>query len=340
MSRCLGDRVELITRASDLERLRPEWDCLYERCPHATPFQQPSWLIGWWHSFAPGTLQVICVRRAGTLVGCAPFYLETTAAGVLRILPLGIGVSDYLDVLIAPDAFTNVDRLLGDHIAARRDEFDSWELCELRPQSAAMNLSVPAGMMEHRVECSTCPVLKMPRGAPDLRHVLPGHRMQALRTGWRRARAFGNIHIEQATIDTARELLTVLDELHRKRWRTENEPGVTADRRVHELLVRSVPEWIGMGRCMLLVMFCDRVAVAAHLLLRGREELLSYMTGYDPEYRQLGVGGLLLGDAIERARAGGEDFHFLRGEEGYKYLWGARPRSNWRRLFTPVGGPQ
>nr|WP_298720812.1 GNAT family N-acetyltransferase [uncultured Steroidobacter sp.] len=330
----MRDRIEVITECADLERLQPEWDALYERSPPATPFQQPSWLIGWWHCFSPGSLHVICVRRAGKLIGCAPFYAETTAAGRPRMLPLGIGVSDYLDVLIAPEAFVEVDRLLGDHIAARRDELGSWELCELRPESAAMSLSVPTGMIEQRAECSTCPVLAIPSGASDLKQVLPAHRLQALRTGWRRARAFGNLRIEQASIESARESLAMLDELHRKRWRSEGAPGVTADRRVHDLLMRSVPDWIASGRCILLVMFCDQIPVAAHLLLRGRKELLSYMTGYDPEFSRLGAGALLLGDAIERARRTGEQFHFLRGEERYKYLWGARPRSNWRRLFT------
>jgi CelD/BcsL family acetyltransferase involved in cellulose biosynthesis len=174
-------------------------------------------------------------------------------------------------------------------------------------------------------------VLTIPGHASDLKEVLPAHRVQALRTGWRRAQAFGNIHIESATAATARESLTVLDRLHRKRWGGE---GVTADRRVHDLLMQWVPESIAGGRCVLLVMFCDEVPVGAHLLLTGRKELLSYMTGYDPQFSQLGAGALLLGDAIERARLSGADFHFLRGEERYKYLWGARPRFNWRRLFT------
>src|SRR5919202_546321 len=93
--------AELIESAAALEALRPEWEALWARCPGATPFQWPAWLIAWWRHFAPGALFSVAVRRAGRLVALAPFYVETGAQG-RRVLGIGISLSDYLDVLIDP----------------------------------------------------------------------------------------------------------------------------------------------------------------------------------------------------------------------------------------------
>src|SRR4051812_26016467 len=84
--------VEIIRDALTLSSLRADWWDLWQRAPHATPFQSPAWLMPWWDVFAPGALASIAVRNGGKLVGLAPLYLESGALG-LRLLPLGIGIS-------------------------------------------------------------------------------------------------------------------------------------------------------------------------------------------------------------------------------------------------------
>jgi CelD/BcsL family acetyltransferase involved in cellulose biosynthesis len=50
----------------------------------------------------------------------------------------------------------------------------------------------------------------------------------------------------------------------------------------------------------------------------------SYIGGFDPAFAALGPGTLILGHAIDRARAEGmSHFDCLRGAESYKYRWGA-----------------
>src|SRR3954449_12265445 len=94
-----GLTTETVDTVEGLTRLLPQWWALWDRCPMATPFQSPAWLLPWWRAFAPGTLQVVAVRRADRLVALAPLYREHRSG---RILPLGIGVSDYLDLLLDP----------------------------------------------------------------------------------------------------------------------------------------------------------------------------------------------------------------------------------------------
>ncbi|MBX6322347.1 MAG: glycosyl transferase family 1, partial [Rhodospirillaceae bacterium] len=93
--------VAVVTDAAALEALAPAWRDLWALCPEATAFQSPDWLVPWWRAFAPGTLATIAVWRGERLVGLAPFYGEPVPGG--RLVPLGISLSDHLDVLLDPE---------------------------------------------------------------------------------------------------------------------------------------------------------------------------------------------------------------------------------------------
>jgi CelD/BcsL family acetyltransferase involved in cellulose biosynthesis len=96
-----GPAVQTIADLEALEALAPEWWGLWRRVPNATPFGTPAWLIPWWRHFHPGPLWAVAVRVERRLVGLAPFYLEEGPHG-RRILPVGISLSDYCDVLLDP----------------------------------------------------------------------------------------------------------------------------------------------------------------------------------------------------------------------------------------------
>ena len=59
-------------------------------------------------------------------------------------------------------------------------------------------------------------------------------------------------------------------------------------------------------------------------MFRTPEGYLYYNAGVDPDARDLSPGVLLVAEFIRRALAdGARRFDFLRGDEPYKYEWGA-----------------
>ncbi len=112
--------VHEIRTVRELEALRPEWSALWERCPSATPFQTPEWLLPWWESFGAGQLAAFALRADGKLAGVAPFWID---GAVLRLL--GAGISDYLDVLIEPECRRAAVSVLWRHILEL-----GWQRCE------------------------------------------------------------------------------------------------------------------------------------------------------------------------------------------------------------------
>jgi CelD/BcsL family acetyltransferase involved in cellulose biosynthesis len=85
------------------------------------------------------------------------------------------------------------------------------------------------------------------------------------------------------------------------------------------------------GWLRLYVLSDDATPAAMMLTFVAGDRLLVYNSGFDPAYRQASVGMALTGLMIEHAAdAGIAVCDFLRGNESYKYRFGARDVPLWR----------
>ena len=141
-------RCEIMEDADALAAVAPAWWALWRRCPAATPFTSPAWALPWWQAFSPGRLRAAAIWDGDALVALAPIYREEGELG-RRLLPIGIGISDALDVLVDPLMKDAAGSALVQSVAAHAADWDSWELEELPPGAAALALPVPLGCTEH-----------------------------------------------------------------------------------------------------------------------------------------------------------------------------------------------
>jgi CelD/BcsL family acetyltransferase involved in cellulose biosynthesis len=75
---------------------------------------------------------------------------------------------------------------------------------------------------------------------------------------------------------------------------------------------------------------------AALCVLCAKGRVFYYIGGFDPDHEALGLGTVLVGHAIAEAEAEGCcSFDFLRGQESYKYRWGAVDRPSYARRLVP-----
>jgi CelD/BcsL family acetyltransferase involved in cellulose biosynthesis len=288
-------QLEAIDSIAGLEQLRSEWSGLFLRCPRATPFQAPQWLIPWTrHLFGGGAIRALALRDAGELVGFAPLFCW--GIGRRRVSFLGAGISDYGDLLFAPARERECADSVWRFLANTRREWDELDLQEVREG---------AGLLEGRVAvpCSVCPVLDLSTypDAMDRKH----------RTDVRRAQNKLQNHSEISRVGFDDFLL-----LYEMRWGPMEATlqrfhcEVNAD--FHLLRIDSAP------------------AAAIYTLTAGRT-IYCYLSGYDPAMAKLSPGAVLLGWVIEEAVANGlQEVDFLRKPEAYKYLWGARDRINYK----------
>ncbi len=329
-----GDlHAETVSAPADCEALIPEWWQLWRVSPTATPFQSPAWLLPWWRAFAPGELRVITVRQSGRLVGLAPLYLERGACG-RRLLPVGISLSDYVDILLDPDIAEAAATALCRHLASLAD-WDALELVDLLPGAAALRLPVPAACDEAQQRSSACPVLVLadPAGAQD--HGIPPGKLRDVRQARHRAARRGEVVIIDGDRLNAHRMFSELVRLHRARWQAREEAGVLADPRVVGFHQEALPLLLEANLARLHALLIAGEVTAVYYGLLHRERAYAYLGGFDPAFSFESPGTILIGHAIAAAqRDGAREFDLLRGRESYKYSWGARDRWNVRRTFT------
>ena len=328
---------ELVADAARLAALEPDWWRLWRRSAAATPFGTPAWLLPWWRSFAPGRLAAIAVHRAGALVALAPFYLEEGPFGQ-RLLPLGIGVSDHLDVLLDPDHATDAGRVLSGRLAVSR-EWRSVEIEELAPGAAARGLPVPPGCTESAAAQSACPVLTLPGpGGDPLATVPAGQRRKVRMARHRAARRGGQV----AAVEPAElaGFLGELERLHMARQEVRGEQGVFRDPRVLAFQSEALPRLSDAGLLRATRLTIEGRVAGAYVGFLAGGKAYAYLGGFDEAFAFESPGTVLLAHAIEDAVSEGcGEFHCLRGREPYKYQWGAVDRYNERRSFLRTEPP-
>jgi CelD/BcsL family acetyltransferase involved in cellulose biosynthesis len=315
-----------ISAEADLEALAPEWRVLFEDVPAATPFQSPDWLLPWWRSFRPGEPAILTARIGGKLAAIAPLYLERTGSGA-RLLPLGISLSDYSDILVAPGAERAVLPALAGGVARLSPDVWRLDLGDLPGTATALSLPAPEGWRREDGPHEVCPVLDV----VDWCASVPALRRRKLRMAQHRARRAGEVVFSSVSAAEAGRFLDALVALHAARWETKGGEGVLADARVVAFHRAALPRLIagGLADCRILTIG-GRLAGAYYGLRRG-SHAYAYLSGFDPAFTREAPGTLLVGDAVERACVAGlHVFHFLRGREAYKYDWGATDSVTWR----------
>jgi CelD/BcsL family acetyltransferase involved in cellulose biosynthesis len=324
-------RIDQITREAQIKDLAPQWRALWRRTPNATPFQSPEWLLPWWARFGNSAPLLIAAFDNDQLIGLLPLYLFKEA-GCRKLLPIGISLSDYLDALVDPDYPGLADGLLATLVAV-----PGWDICHLPdlPPGAALRGAVcPSELSEESNANVTCPVLALPGSKEALGEIIPGKTRLYLRQARHRAAALGAISVSRATGDTVGIFMDELFRLHEARWHRLAGRGVCDDpavRRFHSKAAKRLSE-TGMLRLYLLRIADSPIAAYYGFTVRGAA--YAYLTGFDPDRSRLRPGAQIMGHAIEEAISeGAREFHFLRGDEAYKYTWGAVDRPNTARTL-------
>src|SRR5712692_1576285 len=185
---------EVIAQPDRLAGIATEWDDLWRRDPDSTPFQSPHWLLPWWRAFGTDQLFTIAGRENGRLDAIAPLYIlrDEDSDETLGIF-LGTGISDYLDILLAPGTATDavVEPMTRDGVCA------TWDLQQLRPTSPLLHATPPVGWSENTDTQDPCPVLRIEGAGDELQNLLSVHSRKKLRYYRRTLEREGPLSFEQ-----------------------------------------------------------------------------------------------------------------------------------------------
>jgi CelD/BcsL family acetyltransferase involved in cellulose biosynthesis len=324
--------IAKITDEAGMFRLRAEWEALWQRDPAATPFQSPAWLFAWWRYFGTADPLVLTARLGGELVALLPLYL-LKESGCRKLLPIGVGLSDYVDALCDPAARAAVDLFVA--AIAETPDWDECWLPDLTLEGVLAQAASTAGLTDRFAAAAPCPVLALPSDPTRLDEAIPRTRLQLLQRAQRRAAAEGKVVSEAIGEERLDAAMNDLFRLHHQRWRTRGECGLCDDHRVQGFHRAAAAGLLTAGILRLYRLSIDGAAVAACYGFAAKGSAYAYLSGFDPSRSKLSPGMLIIRHAVEQASAeGAASFDFLRGDETYKYGWGAVDRSKTSRHLS------
>ncbi|WP_119679062.1 GNAT family N-acetyltransferase [Indioceanicola profundi] len=320
--------LELHAGVAGLRGLEREWWELWRQDDQATAFQSPAWLIPWAEAFQPDAAFAACLRREGAVAAILPMFVFEED-GPRRLLPLGAGTTDWLGPVCRPDARPIDLATLLAEVALDRG-VEQADLPQLSPGSLLARAVAPPGWRAERAAGTPSPAVDLPAD-------LPKSLRQNLRTARNRLERTGRVEIAQAGGESLTAAIERLFDLHAARWDGDG-GGVLADpavRRFHQLAAGEL-ERAGLLRLYTLAL--DGNVIAALHGLRAKGRFHYYIGGYDPAHEHGSPGNLLIAHALEQATADGcRLFDFLRGQEDYKYRWGATDRESVSVTMRAVG---
>ena len=215
--------IEVITGTNELYALRDEWSQLWNRCPRATPFQSPEWILPWWRCFGNDRLHTLLLRREGRLVAMLPGYILEDCFQLL-----GIGSSDHLDLIAHPGLESDATGAMLDHLTGDQATWTRCEFQQLAPDSPLLQHSAASGWREEATVQDFCPVLNLPDRVEDLRNCIPGNRLRKMEHYRRQAEKAGAVRFEKAREKNLGELVDALIDLHARRWDERGQASILA----------------------------------------------------------------------------------------------------------------
>jgi CelD/BcsL family acetyltransferase involved in cellulose biosynthesis len=324
--------VEEIALTGDLEELEGEWARLWARCPETTVFQSPEWIISWWNHLKQGTPWVLTFRSARALTGLATFYIRDG-----QLMPMGSGVSDYLDILFETAARAPIIRSLSDHLASAAHLWRHCYFHQLRPGSPLLELRAPEGCASQISASEPCPVLDLGENCQDLKNNVPAAVLKNVDYYRRKLTRAGKWSIILADQNSFPDLFDALVTNHQARSAVTGRLGAFSDDRARSFHREAAARLLARGKLRLYGLRFGGEIVASLYAFVHRRTLLFYASGFRPELSRFDLGTIMIGEAFERAfQEGVRTFDFLRGQESYKYQWGASNRTLFRRELSRV----
>ena len=330
-------KLTIDREASGFDALRGEWNEMLQHSQTNTIFLSWEWQTTWWRHWGTGELYLLSWRdeATGRLLGLAPLFVDTTSAGQRQLLLVGgIEVSDYLDVIVAPENASLIYMSLAEWLGSA--DAPAWDLFELvnvpaaSPTLTELHARLAARWPAETRKEDVCPLIPLPADWESYLNLLDKHQRHEVRRKLRKIEQAPDVRWWLSTTpgDLGRDVedfitLHQLSSADKDDFMTE--PMKAFFRDVAQ--VTAAKGWLALA-----LLSVSEQPAAAVFGFRWHDQWLLYNSGYDPlNFKDLSTGVVLLARCIEVAiRAGFRVFDFLQGDEVYKYRLGGQDTEVWR----------
>lgn len=319
------------------------WNTLLDDTANHVPFLRYEYLEAWWQTRGGGEWPesaepaIVIARKEGRLAGIAPLFL-TDRQGVPSLLLLGsIEISDYLDLIARPAEMLEFVEGLLPFLAA---EIPAWQALDLNnlfddsPTLAALQTAAASRGWSYRQEVlQKAPYIPLPGDWEQYLSGIDKKQRHEIRRKMRRAEEAP----VQVTMRFAGDPERIETDIQAFLALMEQDPDKAAFltplmRQTMQTIIRCAFE---KGCVLLSFLEINGENAAAYLSFDYLDRLWVYNSGLDRRFMEYSPGWVLLGRLLQWANEHErKEFDFMRGDEEYKYRFGAIDRRVVRALVT------
>jgi CelD/BcsL family acetyltransferase involved in cellulose biosynthesis len=313
-----------------------EWNHLLNESITHVPFLRYEYMRAWWETRGGGEwpgaeLALLVAREGGHLTGIAPLFFDKNREELPALLLLGsIEISDYLDLIVRPaDLKAFLPGLLD--FLTTSPELPPWRLLdwqnipEASPTIPVLNTEAEKRGWRTSVERSYhTPAIPLPGDYETYLSGIDKKQRHEIRRKMRRAAETGTVRWyileDEKDLDSGVDAFLALmaGDPEKATFLTD------AMRRQMHLSCRAAFE---NGWLQLAFLEVDGEKAAGYLNFDMQDRIWVYNSGVDRRFLELSPGWVLLGHLLEWANENKRsEFDFMRGEEEYKYRFGAVDR--------------
>jgi CelD/BcsL family acetyltransferase involved in cellulose biosynthesis len=278
----------------------------------------------------------------GRLVGIAPFFRTQSDDGRSLLNIVGCrDVSDYLDVIIESGQEPAVYEALLEYLGGQAAPWDVVDFCNIPQDSLTFvrlrELAEARGYQTLVEVEDVCPIVPLPSTWDDYLMSLDKKQRHEVRRKLRRADDEADTRF--VIIGPDHYLKAEMQTFIRLHQQSTPEKDRFMDPRMQGFFFDVAQVLQARGWLQLAFLEMDGAKAATLLNFDYGDAILVYNSGYDPgKFAHLSPGWVMTARSIEHAIAlGRSKFDFLRGDEDYKYRFGAQDTEVRRLLIAKPG---
>ena len=308
-----------------------EWNDLLKESVSDTPFLRHEYQRGWWEHRGGGEWQnaqlvLVSAREAGKLIGVAPLFIAEYEGKPALLLIGSIEISDYLDLIVRMDDharfITGLLDFLASSLADSWSSLDWYNLPDSSPTLAALKAESESRGWTHLEEMyRPTPRISLNGDFEEYLSRVEKKQRHEIRRKMRRA-----IESERGVrwfISDMADPEAEIDSFLKLMEQDQGKASFLQDAMRAQMreVIRTAHE---NGWLWLAFLEADGQRIAAALNFDYENKLWGYNAGVNRDFMDLSPGWVLLGLILEWCCQNGRyEFDFMRGDEDYKYRFGA-----------------
>ena len=344
-------RVECLQTEEEFKNLKSPWNDLLLQSHANTLFLTWEWGFSWWQTVSNEKylLQILLIFSENKLVGIAPLVIRKAIMyGFLRLKKVEFIGSElmngeYLDFITEPGFEEDTCRAVANYLIQNSK---SWDVMELYPwPEGSLNKAIfskeceKLGLKTFSFLRTVCPVVNLPENWECFRNSLKKSLRKKTEYHIRRLEKDHDVIFGKwESIEEINRDLPRFFEIHQQKWQAYGEPGSFVDVRKRLFYETISKRFLGTKWLRVYYLRIDDRIVSILFGIVYNNRFFDLQAAYDLDWQKRSVGTVLLYHSFKQSiNEGMREYDFLRGEEEYKYQWGAVPKRNMRILVLKPG---